>query len=309
VYAFYKGDKREIARAEEELHLNIRKSYDLYHALLLLIIDLFLYAESRMELARNKLVPSAEDLNPNTRFIDNRVIHQIRHNEQLLRYVEKEKLSWVNYPELVRELYNEMIATDAYKEYMTCSTCDYSDDRKFVLFLYTHIILPNENLEQSLEEQSIYWNDDIEFCVSMIVKTLKKFNSSNGNDNGLMGLYKNTEDEDFAVNLLRKTLVKRDEYLSYIKTNTRNWDVERIAFMDILIMQMAIAELVGFSSIPTKVTLNEYLEIAKSYSTQKSNVFINGVLDKVVADLRKDQLIKKAGRGLIGEIDSNENEP
>lgn len=308
VYAFYKGDKQEIGSAEKELHVNIQKSYDLYHALLLLLIDIYLYAESRIEIGKNKYVPSQEDLNPNTRFLTNRLIYQIRHNDQLLRYIEQRKISWVNYPELVKELYTGMIQSDAYRSYMDADVSGYNEDRKFVIHLLTHHILVSESLDQSLEEQSIYWNDDIDFSVSMIIKTLKRFSENGEEKNTLLNLYKNEEDEKFATDLFRKTLINREKYLEYIKVNTRNWDVERIAFMDILIMQMAIAELVGFPSIPTKVTLNEYLEIAKSYSTQKSNVFINGVLDKVVADLKKDNLIKKTGRGLIGEFDKKNNE-
>jgi len=158
-------------------------------------------------------------------------------------------------------------------------------------------------LSDILEEQSIYWNDDLEFITSMIVKTFRKFKEEDGSERSLMGLYKNPEDRDYVVKLFRQTILNRDEYVEYIKINTRNWDLERIAFMDILIMQMAIAELVAFPSIPTKVTLNEFLEISKYYSTSKSNIFINGVLDKVMAQLKEDKKVQKAGRGLIGEGD------
>jgi len=177
----------------------------------------------------------------------------------------------------------------------------YGEDKKLVTFAYTHIVFSSELLDSIMEEQSIYWNDDLEFITSMIVKTFKKFKEDDGPDKKLMELYKNIEDRDFAVRLYRQTIIHRDEYVEYIKENTRNWDLERIAFMDILIMQMALAELIGFPSIPTKVTLNEYLEISKYYSTSKSNVFINGVLDKVVSQLKEKKKILKSGRGLIGE--------
>jgi N utilization substance protein B len=169
--------------------------------------------------------------------------------------------------------------------------------------VYTHLIFPSELLSSILEEQSIYWNDDLEFITSMIVKTFRKFKEEDGPEKTLMQLYKNQEDREYVVKLFRLSILHREEYVEYIKQNTRNWDLERIAFMDILIMQMAIAELVGFPSIPTKVTLNEYLEISKYYSTSKSNVFINGVLDKVVLQLKEEGKVVKTGRGLIGEND------
>lgn len=301
LYAYYATGREDMGRSEKELHYNIEKAYELYHYLLLLILDVSLYAESRIELARNKRIPTKEDLNPNTRFIDNELIEQLRNNESLLRFVDQHKLNWSNYPELVKEIYNRMVASEEYIAYMSAEESGYGEDKKMITFVYTHLIFSSELLDSIMEEQSIYWNDDLEFITSMIVKTFKKFKKEDGADKALMQLYKNMEDREYAVKLFRQTILHRDEYVEYIKQNTRNWDLERIAFMDILIMQMAIAELIGFPSIPTKVTLNEYLEISKFYSTSKSNVFINGVLDKVVYQLKDEKKIQKSGRGLIGE--------
>jgi N utilization substance protein B len=301
LYAFYKTGGDDMGRSEKELHFNIEKAYALYHYLLLLLIDVVLYAESRIELAKNKRIPTSEDLHPNTRFIDNRLVGQLRINDHLLRYVEKYKLNWANYPELIKEIYNRLIESDEYKKYMSAEADGYAEDKRMVTHIYTHLVFPNELLGSILEEQSIYWNDDLEFITNMIVKTFKKFKESDGPDKSLMQLYKNQEDRDYVIKLFRFSILHREEYMEYIKQNTRNWDLERIAFMDILIMQMAIAELVGFPSIPTKVTLNEYLEISKFYSTSKSNVFINGVLDKVVMQMKEEHKIVKTGRGLIGE--------
>jgi len=294
-----------MGRSEKELHFNIGKAYELYHYLLLLIVDVVLYAESRIELARNKRVPTHDDLHPNTRFIDNRLVDQLRNNEQLLRFVEQHKLNWSNYPELIREIFNKVLDSEEYAAYMASGENDYAEDKRMIIHIYTHLIFPSESLAQILEEQSIYWNDDLEFITGMIVKTFRKFREDDGPDKKIMDLYKNEEDRDFVVRLFRQTILHRDEYVDYVRQNTKNWDLERIAFMDILIMQMAIAELVGFPSIPTKVTLNEYLDISKFYSTSKSNIFINGVLDKVVAQLRSNNKIQKSGRGLIGENDTN----
>ncbi len=304
LYAFYKTGREDMSRSEKELHFNIEKSYELYHYLLLLVIDVALYAESRIELARNKRIPTKEDLHPNTRFIDNRFVTQLRNNEHLLRYVDQHKLNWSNYPELIKEIYLKMVESEDYHTYMSSESNGYSEDKRMITHVYTHLVFSSELLASIMEEQSIYWNDDLEFITSMIVKSIKKFKESDGPEKGLMELFKNEEDRDYVVNLFRQTIVHRDEYVDYIKQNTRNWDLERIAFMDILIMQMAIAEFIGFPSIPTKVTLNEYLEISKFYSTSKSNIFINGVLDKVVFQLKEEKKIVKKGRGLIGENDS-----
>jgi len=301
LYAYYKTGREDMRRSEKELHFNIEKAYELYHYLLLLIIDVVLYAESRIELAQNKRIPTEQDLNPNRRFVENRLIGQLRNNAHLLRYVEQHKLNWVNHPELIREIYRRLIESEEYAAYMEAEENSYADDKRLLTFVYSHLIFSSDLLDSILEEQSIFWNDDLEFITSMIVKTFKKFKEEDGADKALMELYKNEEDKDYVVKLYRQTILHRDEYVEYIKLNTRNWDLDRIAFMDILIMQIAIAELIAFPSIPTKVTLNEYLEISKFYSTNKSNIFINGVLDKVVMQLKEGKKIVKTGRGLIGE--------
>jgi N utilization substance protein B len=303
LYAYYQAGREDMGKSEKELHFNIGKAHELYYYLLLLIIDVVLYAESRIDIARNKRIPTHEDLNPNTRFVDNGLLTQLRNNEQLLRFVEQHKLNWSNHPELVKDIYVKMTESEEYTAYMSAAESGYNEDKRIITRVYTHVIFPNELLASILEEQSIYWNDDLEFITSMIVKTFRKFKEGDGSGKELMALYKSEEDREYVVELFRQTIIHRDEYVEYIKQNTRNWDLERIAFMDILIMQMAIAELVTFPSIPTKVTLNEYLEISKFYSTTKSNVFINGVLDKVMAQLKEEKKVLKKGRGLIGEND------
>ena len=303
LYAYYKTDREDMGRSEKELHFNIQKAFELYHYLLLLIIDVILYAESRIELARNKRIPTHEDLHPNTRFIENQLVDQVRNNESLLRFMDQHKLNWSNYPELIKDIYAKLIENEEYASYMSAEESGYAEDKKMITHIYTHMVFPSELLSSVMEEQSIYWNDDLEFITSMIVKTFKKFKEGDGPDKSLMELYKSDEDRDYVVKLYRQTIIHREEYVEYIKLNTRNWDLDRIAFMDILIMQMAIAELIGFPSIPIKVTLNEYLEISKFYSTSKSSVFINGVLDKVVFQLKEEKKIVKKGRGLIGEND------
>lgn len=311
LYAYYKSDSGQIPKAEKELLFAINKAYDLYHLMFILIIEIANYAESKIDLARKKLKPSEIDLDPNTRFVEASIIEKLRNSEQLVRYVEAKKISWVNHPELIKELLQNIESDAEYIRFMEAENVSYAEEVKLLIHIFTNIIYPNESLEQVIEEQSIYWTDDLEYMVSMVIKTLKRFKEDDSEKQPLLPLFKNPdnrkvpEDKQFALDLLRKTIANREEYVEYIKSNTKNWDLERIAFMDILIMQMAIAEFIGFNSIPVKVTLNEYLEISKLYSTKKSSVFINGVLDKVAMQLRDNNKIKKTGRGLIGDSDTN----
>jgi N utilization substance protein B len=179
---------------------------------------------------------------------------------------------------------------------------DYNKDKKIIIRFFNDIVFPSESLHQILEEKSIYWNDDLEFVISMVIKTVKKFREDSSESMELPDLFKNDEDREFVKKLFRKATVYRKMSLDMIEEKASNWDLERIAFMDILIMQLAITEMIEFKSIPTKVTLNEFLEIAKFYSTEKSNTFINGVLDKIMQKLKDEKKINKTGRGLIGEI-------
>jgi transcription antitermination protein NusB len=301
LYAYFQSEDNSLNKLEKELFFSIQKTYDLYHYLLLLIVEIADYANSRIEIARQKKIPSREDLNPNTKFVDNLIIDQLRSNLQLNQYLKNTHLSWVNTPELIRKLHNRIRMTPYFKEYMEDGSRNYELDKKLIIEIYTDEIINTESIFQTLEEQSIYWNDEIEFVINMIAKTLKGFQEKDGANAQLLPLFKNDEDKEFATSLFRNVILHRNEYDKLIESFTRNWDVERIAFIDLLILEMAINEAVVFPSIPTRVTINEYLEIAKLYSTEKSSVFINGLLDKIFKHLKEEQKIVKAGRGLIGE--------
>lgn len=301
LYAFYTSSDKTLDNIEKELFFCIRKSYDLYHYLMILILEIADYAEQRIEIRKNKHQPTKDDLHPNTKFITNEIIRQLRENKQLNAYAQQYKMSWVNHPELIKDLYNFLTESDFYKTYMDDTTRSFADDRKFIEKVLSQIIMLSEDLYEILEEQSIYWNDDVEFVISMINKTLKKFNSNTDSGQILMPMFKDQDDIDFAKSLLRKSILNHDELRGLIKEHSRNWDLDRIAFMDILIMQLAITEFLWFPSIPTKVSLNEYIELSKLYSTDKSRNFINGILDKILKDLKDADKINKTGRGLIGE--------
>lgn len=287
---------------EKELLYSVNKAYDLYHYLLILPIEMANLAEKQIDKAQNKKLPSQNDLNPNRRFVDNQVVKALRVNNQLLRYIEVKKLSWVNHPELIKGLLKNLEESETYQRYMAADTSSFADDKKLVSYIFSHIVATFEPLFNELEEQSIFWNDEIEFILSSIIKTIKKFKEQHVEDAPLMELYKNDDDKEFTKTLFRKSILKKDEYQEYIEKFSKNWDFERIAFMDILLLNMAITEVIDFESIPVKVSFNEYIELSKYYSTNRSNVFINGVLDKIINSLKQNNQIKKSGRGLIGEL-------
>lgn len=301
LYAYYKNNERSLSKAEKELLFSIEKTYDLYHYLLLLIVDVAHVADQKIDAARNKLRPSKEDMNPNTRFIDNAVIQQLATNNQFQSYVQNNSISWDNDPELIRSMFEQLMESEFYQKYMESETNSYEDDKRFVVKFFSHLVACDDFLFSLLEEKSIYWNDDIEFILSMIIKTLKSFKETDGIHVSMPSLYKDAEDKDFVKRLFRKSVLSHDQTIEMIKKNTKNWDVERIAYVDVLIMEIALTEIREFTSIPVKVTFNEYLEVAKYYSTENSSNFINGILDKMVGEMRQEGKIEKSGRGLMGE--------
>ena len=293
LYSYYKSDSKSLPVAEKELFHSIEKTYDLYYHLLQLSVEITRYASDRIETKRNRLRPTEEDLNPNTRFIDNSFISQLSTNVQFNEYLADHKLSWVNYPEIIKELFEEVICTEFYSDYMNAESVDYAADKDIWRKIFKKVILQNESLDDSIQDQSIYWTDDIEMVVSFVIKTIKRFDASKGEEQELLPMFKDQEDIDFASKLIRSVLTKGPQLREMIDVNTKNWEIDRIAFMDIVIMEVALAELLDFPTIPVNVTLNEYIEIAKTYSTEKSGTFINGVLDNIVGQLKaENKLIK-----------------
>ncbi len=304
LFAFYKGDNDSLVKAEKELMHSIKKGYDLYHYLFLLLLELQSYSQKRIDMAKQKLMPSHEDLNPNHRFVDNVVLKIIEDNDSIKSYLHNNKLSWVNYPELIRKLFQKVSASEYFSKYLEAEQISFKDDRQVLINILSKELLDFDDFTQCLEEQSIYWNDDLEFMIGMVVKTLKKFEEDQPTSFPVFPMFTNEEDEDFAKRLLRKVVLKHDENIKVIDHYTKNWDVDRIASMDILIMEMALTEITEFPSVPVKVSFNEYIEISKYYSTDQSSMFINGVLDKIIAAYRSENKIQKQGRGLLGEDDS-----
>ena len=299
LFAFFHSDSDDLLKCEREFENSIQHTQSLYVHLLLLLVDLKLLAKTKIEKGRNKLLPSQDDLNPNTKFVDNKIFSLLQQN---LDQVDKSNLEpnfWLGHSDLQTKLLDEIQASELYRAYMDISSHSFIDDRKFILKLFKEFIAPNEDLHSFLGEKSIYWLDDFAIVNLSVIKTLNSFKEVKLTHKVIMPLFKNDDDKKYAFNLLKKTIVNSSDYKKYIVQTASNWDEERISSMDQLLMQMAICELLNFETIPVKVTLNEYIELSKDYSSHKSKVFINGVIDKLAVRFKKEKKIKKLGRGLI----------
>ena len=293
VYAYYQNGGKNLDTAEKELFFSLSKAYDLYNYLLLLMVEVTKQANKRLNAAKNKLVPTKEELFPNTKFVENRFIAQLEVNKQLLEFSNNQKKTWENEADFVKTLCDKILESDIYKEYMASETSSYEEDRELWRKLYKNIIFNNIELDQVLEDQSLYWNDDKEIVDTFVLKTIKRFDEKNGAKQELLPEFKDEEDQDFARRLFRRTILNAEYYRHLISENTKNWDLDRVAFMDVVIMQIALAEILSFPNIPVSVSLNEYVEIAKLYSTPKSGGFINGTLDGIVNSLKKENKLTK----------------
>ena len=293
VYAYYQNGSKNLDSAEKELFFSLSKAYDLYNYLLMLMVALTNYAQKRVDAGKAKLAPTSEDLSPNMKFIENKFVAQLEVNKQLLEFISNQKKTWDNDQEFVKELYDKITASDLYKEYMASSDSSYEADRELWRKLYKSFVFNNDSHDQVLEDQSLYWNDDKEIVDTFVLKTIKKFEESKGASQPLLPEFKDDEDQEFARRLFRRTILNGDYYRHLISDNTRNWDLDRVAFMDVVIMQCALAEILSFPNIPISVSLNEYVEIAKLYSTAKSGSFINGTLDGIVNQLKKEGKLTK----------------
>ena len=293
VYAYYQNGGKNLDTAEKELFFSLSKAYDLYNYLLLLMVEVTKQANKRLNAAKNKLVPTKEELFPNTKFVENRFIAQLEVNKQLLEFSNNQKKTWENEADFVKTLCDKILESDIYKEYMASETSSYEEDRELWRKLYKNFIFNNIELDQVLEDQSLYWNDDKEIVDTFVLKTIKRFDEKNGAKQELLPEFKDEEDQDFARRLFRRTILNADYYRHLISENTKNWDLDRVAFMDVVIMQIALAEILSFPNIPVSVSLNEYVEIAKLYSTPKSGGFINGTLDGIVNSLKKENKLTK----------------
>jgi N utilization substance protein B len=299
LYAFFQSKDTDIAKAEKNLMLSIQRVYELYLYFLTLPLELANIAEVQMEEARNKALPSEADINPNRRFVDSYVIKALRENAILQRKVADAKISWSSDQEMLRKLWKNVKESELYREYMEGEDHP-AVHRKFVERIFSQFVLDNDVIYSLFQERSIYWDfEDCDFTISMVIRYIDKIKSEE-KYKVLPEMFKDEEeDKRFVKNLFRRTISNDKENSKMIDEKTQNWDMDRIALLDVLLMKMALTEFMHFTSIPVKVSLNEYIEISKLFSTPKSKVFINGVLDKLLSELKEAKKLKKTGRGLI----------
>ncbi len=293
LFSCSQDETTNLRKAENELLFSLQKSYDLYFYLLSLMVELTDTYAQKIDARKSKLLPSEEDIRPNTKLLNNGFINQLRRNTQLEKYLTDRPFSWCDHEAFLPKILDNILSSEIYKEYLSEEEHTYNGDREFWRKIFKQIICNEEDLYTLLEDESLYWNDDIEIIQSFVIKTIKKFEEEKGAAQELLPMFKDDSDREFAVKLLRESLFNGKEYRQLIEKYTQNWESERIALMDMVIMQIAIAEIMNFPSIPINVTLNEYIDIAKSYSTAKSASFINGILDAIVKELKEEKKIIK----------------
>ena len=285
-YAYYQNGSKNIDSAEKELLFSLSKAYDLYNFLLALIVSITREAQRHLEVAQSRAQREGTEM-PSQKFVNNRFALQLEGNKMLNDFMETQKKTWNDEPEFLKKMYQLVTESQIYKDYMASPEDSYEADRELWRKLYRTLIQHNDDLDALLEEQSLYWNDDKEVVDTFVLKTIKRFEEKNQSHQELLPEYDNEEDKDYARKLFRATIMNGDEYQHFMSESSRNWDFSRLAYMDIVIMQIAIAEMMTFPSIPITVTINEYVEIAKQYSTPRSAGYINGMLDTIARHLTK----------------------
>lgn len=293
MYAFYQNDGKNIDTAEKELLFSLSKAYDLYNYLLMLMVAVTRYGVTIVEHQEEINKAGHIDEKVSHRFIDNQFIIQLESNLQLDEFKKNQKRTWSNEMAYVKRLYELITKSEIYGEYIALDKTDYDTDREFWRKVWKNIVMKDEELDNVIEDMSLYWNDDREIVDTFILKTIKRFDPANGENQELMPEYKDIEDRQFATKLFRRTILNDEYYRELIGRCVKNWEFNRLAYMDIIIMQVAVAEMLSFPNIPVSVTINEYVEIAKWYSTPKSPGYVNGIIDAVAKMLKREGKLMK----------------
>lgn len=283
-YAYYQNGNNNIDAAEKELFFSLSKAYDLYNYMLALMVSITRESRRRLEIEQVRSKREGKE-QPSTKLADNRFIAQLEVNKMLCNFLESQKKTWDNEPEFIKKMYEQIVNSQIYAEYIADEENTYEADREFWRKIYRTLIQENEDLDVLLEEQSLYWNDDKEIVDTFVLKTIKRFEEKNKSKQELLPEYKDEEDREFARKLFRCTILNADTYQRYMSESSRNWDFNRLAYMDVVIMQIAIAEIMNFPNIPISVSINEYVNVAKLYSTPRSGSYINGMLDTIARHL------------------------
>ncbi len=299
-YAFVQGNyDGSLEKVQEALEMSIDKSYELFAEMFCLIVAIADHAEYKIEFNRNKLLPTEEDLNPNRKFVDNKIIQAFRSEPTIKKYMEKATSNWSEHYEFVRNVFNKMANSEFYKKYMEDENRSIKQDADVICKIINKYLIDNTDLDEILESESIFWNDDLEFSLSNLIQTIKKLNDDNIENFRLPAMFKNEEDREFAKTLIKNTCLYRQKFDELIEKNLQKWELQRIAFMDRVILHLALCEMTQFPELPVRVTINEYIDIAKGYSTEKSGTFVNGILDKIYNQIKDDKSLNKIGMGLL----------
>lgn len=306
LYGWFLGGETRQEIAEKNLLQSIDRIYELYFLQFSFLLEVMNFYQIKMEDAKHKFYPTEEELNPSLKFINNLVLKQIRDNKDLHARIEHFKISWTEEQEMVRKVYQKIRNSKDLKEYLNSGITSYKEDREILYRLVKKFIARSGELQFFCEEKSIFWTDDYHSVALLLLTTIKLLTEAFSEDDSLTGLFSKEDEEDepdedrkFMLDLFRKTISGYEDYDKLIETKTRNWELDRIALTDIIMIKMALTEVLCFPTIPIKVTLNEYIEISKLFSTPKSKLFINGILDKLVEELKSEGRIMKSGRGLM----------
>ena len=298
VYAMIKSYDDDVLREEKFIKYSIKRMFDLYVLLLDLLVEVQKLAEEKQEISKKKYLATEEDLSPNRKFVENKLIKKIAESSSLTLYKEAQNLdNWSKDDEYIKIIWDLLQNSDIFSEYLNSSDDSFNSDKDFVVTFFRKIVAPNTKLAEYFEGENITWVDDIPFVNTWVVRSLTKQKSANAFKLG--SLYKNQDDQDFATDLFKKVILNHHSFENDIKIHTPNWETDRIADMDMILIKMGVCEFLNFPFIPTKVSINEYIEIAKDYSSEKSGYFVNGVLDKLSREFLKDKKIVKVGRGLL----------
>jgi N utilization substance protein B len=298
VYAMIKSYDDDVLKEEKFIKHSIKRMFDLYVLLLDLLVEVQKLAVEKQEISKKKYLATKEDLSPNRKFVENKLIKKIAESSSLTLYKEAQNLdNWSKDDEYIKIIWDLLQNSDLFSEYLNSSEDSFNSDKDFVVAFFKEIIAPNVKLADYFEGENITWVDDIPFVNTWVVRSLSKQKSSNAFKLG--SLYKNQDDQDFVSDLFKKVILNHHSFENDIKIHTPNWETDRIADVDMILIKMGVCEFLNFPFIPTKVSINEYIEIAKDYSSDKSGYFVNGVLDKLSREFLKDKKIVKVGRGLL----------
>ena len=293
LYAYYLNGVRNVEAAKMELMFSLAKAHDLYCHMLMLMVDVTRYADEQINDQETLHKVAHKEIEISHRFIDNLFVKQLNANTALTAFADEKKYSWMDDREYLKTLYTAITESDFYAEYMAKPQVTYDDDRELWRKIYKNIIMKDEEITNLLEDKSLYWNDDRQIVDTFVLKTIKRFEEQNGADQEIMPEFRDEEDREFAVKLITRAIENDDYYQSLISQSSRKWDFSRIAYMDLIIMQIALAEILTFPEIPVSVSINEFVEMARCYSTSKSPSYVNGILDGIAKRLKADNKLLK----------------